>query len=110
MLDMDRAIPCGLILNELMTNSLKYAFPRTGRGGTITVRLRSGKGAVILSVEDDGIGFDTEATSRSAASLGLTLVRILSDQLRGSFGLETVGGVRASLRFPVSSSFPSQYV
>jgi PAS domain S-box-containing protein len=100
-LDMDRAIPCGLVLNELITNALKYAFPDPGRRGTVTVRLRRAEGFVELAVEDDGAGFDAPAASEDTRSLGLTLARILAEQLRGSFALNSgPAGTKAVLRFP----------
>jgi PAS domain S-box-containing protein len=102
-LDMDRAIPCGLVLNELMTNALKYAFPDPRRGGTILVRLAREGGEVSMTVEDDGVGMDTGAVEEPGGSLGLTLSRILAQQLRGTFSIESSGGVKATLRFPAEA-------
>jgi two-component sensor histidine kinase len=99
-LDMDRAIPCGLILNELITNSLKYAFPDKGRQGRIAIDLGRADDAIVLRVDDDGKGFDVEAARKSSSSLGLTLARILSEQLKGTFAIECGGGTRATLVFP----------
>jgi PAS domain S-box-containing protein len=99
-LDMDRAIPCGLVLNELVTNALKYAFPDPGRGGAIVVRLAKNGGDIVLTVEDDGVGMDVEAARKSSNSLGLTLSIMLAQQLRGTLTLDGSGGVRAVLRFP----------
>lgn len=99
-LDMDRAIPCGLILNELITNSLKYAFPDKGRRGRIAVALRRDGGSILLRVEDDGVGFKAEEDAKPRSSLGLTLARMLAEQLKGSFAIECESGVRATLVFP----------
>ncbi len=99
-LDMDRAIPCGLILNELMTNSLKYAFPDKDRSGRIAVSLERRRDSIVLRVEDDGVGFDSVAMGRSPSSLGLTLARMLSEQLKGSFELESGAGTKATVAFP----------
>ncbi len=82
-LSIDTAIPCGLIINELVTNSLKYAFPK-GRKGEIQVCLHLvGDGEVALTVSDNGVGlppgFDIERTE----SLGLRLVTTLADQIDG---------------------------
>jgi PAS domain S-box-containing protein len=99
-LDMDRAIPCGLVLNELMTNALKYAFPGAESRGRISVRLERSGGSIILRVEDDGVGIGPEAERKARSSLGLTLVKMLSEQLRGGFELELGTGVKAILRFP----------
>jgi PAS domain S-box-containing protein len=101
-LDMDRAIPCGLILNELITNALKYAFPDPERSGAVTVSLARIPPGIELAVEDDGVGFTAPEPGRESASLGLTLARILAEQLRGSFAIESgPSGTKAILRLPV---------
>ena len=80
-LDIDRAIPCGLILNELISNALKHAFPN-GRSGEIRVSLqRTQNGGLILSVADNGVGLPDEATLQTRRSLGLRLVHSLATQL-----------------------------
>jgi len=76
----ETAIPCGLIVNELVTNSLRYAFVG-GRAGTITVTLRSDGERHLLDVADDGVGLDPEPTRKK--SLGLHLVHSLVRQLGG---------------------------
>ncbi len=80
-LELERAIPCGLMLNEFVTNGYKYAFPGE-RSGSIRIRLESVEGrAYRLSVSDDGVGL--AAGALESESLGLTLVRLLSDQVGG---------------------------
>jgi len=80
-LDIDRAIPCGLILNELISNALKHAFPN-GRSGEIRVSLqRTKNGGLILSVADNGVGLPDEATLQTRRSLGMRLVHSLATQL-----------------------------
>ena len=91
------AVPCGLILNEMITNVLKHAFP-SGQPGTIAIHLkRLEGGGVDLRVVDDGVGF----VERSAPedSLGLRIMRLLSKQIDGSFTLTalTSGGTEARL-------------
>jgi PAS domain S-box-containing protein len=82
-LGVDRAIPAGIIVNELVTNALKYAFPN-GQAGTIVVELRSiAAGVVRVVIRDDGVGFPKGLGLDTAGSLGLTLVHMLTDQLRG---------------------------
>jgi PAS domain S-box-containing protein len=82
-LGVDRAIPCGIIVNELVTNALKYAFP-DGRKGTVEVELRSTPGGVItLAIRDDGVGIPHDIEFHKADSLGLTLVHMLADQVQG---------------------------
>jgi PAS domain S-box-containing protein len=80
-LDIDRAIPCGLILTELISNALKHAFPN-GRSGEIQVSLqRTKNGGLILSVADNGVGLPDEATLQTRRSLGMRLVHSLATQL-----------------------------
>ena len=87
-LDIDRAVPCGLIVNELVTNALKYAFPGEGRG-TITLQLRAGEGAVTLTVRDDGIGIPSDFDWQESDSIGLQLVSALTEQLEGRATLDS---------------------
>lgn len=82
-LKIDRAIYCGLILNELVSNAFKYAFPT--QNGIVFVTLKNENQQVILNVKDNGIGFDS---SKATNSLGLILVKILAkEQLKGSLSI-----------------------
>jgi len=83
-LSVDKAIPAGLILNELISNALKHAFP-DGRQGTIFIRGRCHDGRVELSVQDDGAGIREPSEPRRNKSLGLKIVDILYRQLKGTF-------------------------
>lgn len=99
-LPIDKAIPCGLILNELMTNAGKYAFPGD-RAGTIRVGLRShGENHMRLTVADDGVGLPHAFDPDTATTLGLVLVQTLTEQLSGH--LEFVGppGTTVHVTFP----------
>jgi PAS domain S-box-containing protein len=99
-LPIDKAIPCGMIVNELVSNSLKYAFPKR-EGGHIRITIRSNDGRLLLlGVEDDGIGFPPDIDIPNATSLGLRLVRTLTDQLKGIVTLEREHGTRFAIRFP----------
>ncbi len=82
-MDARRASTLGLILNELLTNAFKYAFPG-GRTGTIAVSLTSENGDIVLDVEDDGAGLPPGFELQGAHGLGLQLVRMLASQLGGS--------------------------
>ena len=83
-LDLDRAIPCGLIINELVSNSLKYAFPH-GRAGRIAVEMqRDVNSNCVLLVTDDGVGLPANLDLEQLDSLGLNLVTDLTGQLGGS--------------------------
>jgi len=95
----DQAIPCGLILNELVTNALKYAFA-DGRPGEIRVELHSANGQVTLRVADDGIGLPPGLDWSHAPSLGLRIVDILTAQLNGSLRCHSGPGADFTLSFP----------
>ena len=82
-LDIDTAIPCGLIINELISNSLKYAF-KGEKSGEIKISLTYEDGLYKLRVSDDGIGLPPEIDFRNTPSLGLQLVVTLTEQLKGS--------------------------
>jgi PAS domain S-box-containing protein len=98
-LPVHRAIPCGLILNELLSNALKYGFPG-GRSGKITVRFaRLETGELSLSCQDDGVGVPESFDWQHSRSLGLKIVQILTKQLDGELTLDRSGGTRFELRF-----------
>ena len=97
-LDIDNAIPCGLIINELVSNSLKYAF--TGReSGVISVSMARDGDRFLLSVSDDGVGMPRDIDFRNTASLGLQLVVTLTDQLNGEIQQIIDGGTRFNISF-----------
>ena len=94
------ALPCGLILNELVRNALKHAFCGRG-GGEVTVSLRrDATGQVRLRVTDNGVGLPAGLDWRQAQSLGLRLVRALAGQLRGTVEVRTAGGTECAVAFP----------
>jgi len=83
----DAAVPCGLIVNEIISNSLKHAFPGN-EGGTVTLKmwktLHNGKEHVNLEIGDDGVGLPVDLDVHSLSTLGLQLVFDLAEQLQGS--------------------------
>ncbi|MEO7081431.1 MAG: PAS domain S-box protein [Flavobacteriales bacterium] len=83
MLDLDKAIPCGLVLNELISNALKHAFP-DGREGVITINLQQEGDTVRIALADDGQGFPEAYDEERDRGLGMELVELLMDQLDGS--------------------------
>jgi PAS domain S-box-containing protein len=97
-LDMDRAIPCGLVVTELLTNCLKHAFH--GRRGRVTLGLRRlAGGEHVLEVSDDGAG--TSEDPAQSGSLGLRLVRALARQLSGTLAWDAqADGTTVTLTFP----------
>jgi PAS domain S-box-containing protein len=99
-LGIELAVPLGLILNELISNCLKHAFPG-GRGGRITVELRPLDPVRLrLSVGDDGVGFPELFDFRSAETLGLQLVRTLTEQIGGRLELRRGVGTQFAISFP----------
>jgi two-component sensor histidine kinase len=98
-LSIDAAIPCGLILNELISNVLKHAFP-SRQTGRVCVEFRSDlDGWYTLSVGDDGIGLPEDLDFRDTDSLGFQLVNTLVDQLGGTIELDNSRGTVFTIRF-----------
>jgi PAS domain S-box-containing protein len=95
----DLAVPCGLIINELVANSLKHAFPGD-RQGKVRVRMTAGPDHYTLSVSDDGVGFPPATDFRQTETLGLQLVRMLTDQIGGHLRLDTGDGTEFVVEFP----------
>jgi two-component sensor histidine kinase len=100
-LAVDKAIPCGLILNELITNALKHAFPNERRG-TVCVHMGwAGPGELEILVSDDGIGINSGSNIPKSDSLGMQLVRTLVEQLDGHMEILHDGGTTFRITFPV---------
>ncbi len=97
-LGIDMAIPCGLIINELVSNSLKYAF-RDGKAGEIRIRMVIDGGKYVLTVSDDGVGLPEGLDFRNSPSLGLQLVCTLVDQIEGTIELENGPGSTFTIQF-----------
>ncbi|MBN2468188.1 MAG: hypothetical protein JXD19_08565, partial [Deltaproteobacteria bacterium] len=99
-LGIDTAAPCGLVINELVSNSLKHAFP-PGTAGTITISATSGADDVIdLIISDDGIGMPSDLDIRKTETVGLQLVfGIVEDQLNGTLEPLRSGGTGFRIRF-----------
>ncbi|MBL8011249.1 MAG: ATP-binding protein [Flavobacteriales bacterium] len=95
-LDVDTAIPLGLVINELITNALKHAFP-DGRPGRITVSLKEEQGALVLSVADDGVGLPEPLPAGGDGS-GLVLVRTFAEKLKAEQQVRTGPGTTVQLR------------
>lgn len=97
----EKAVICGLVVSELITNAVKYAFPGE-RKGVIRVSLRSRRGEVHLDVEDDGVGFDRSAGTGEKSGLGLMIVEALVAQENGVLGISTEDGTSFHIVFPES--------
>lgn len=99
-LDVDTAIPIGLIINELVTNSLKYAFPGRRSGVIEIVLCEDASKKLCLQVNDDGVGRHRAPELKNSTSFGTNLVKILSKKLKGSSEvLETTQGYATLIRF-----------
>ena len=96
-LNMETAIPLGLIINELVINSLKFGFPK-GRG-SIKIIFKSFNSTLSLTVADDGVGIPGTVDFQNTKSLGLQLVTNLVDQLNGEISLETEHGTEFNITF-----------
>ena len=103
-MSVDLAVPCGLILNELISNALKHGFPG-GAGGEIKVTLRNEpEDRCILCVVDSGVGIPADLDANTSKSLGLRLVRSLAKQIHGAFELVKIdSGTSAQLQFTVNN-------
>lgn len=102
-LELERAVPYGLLLNELISNACKHAFPGT-RTGNIMVSFERDDGHIQLTVSDDGQGLPQGFDYDRSSSLGLKLVRSLARQLRGSAKVQSGGGTTVRVRFPEPGS------
>ena len=96
----DTAIPCGLVINEIITNSLKYAFP-DGRDGEIKIDIHStDEGGIELKIADNGIGIPKDLDIKNLKSLGLRIIfDLIGYQLKGQVDLNTENGVEYLVRF-----------
>lgn len=102
-IDLQRAVPCGLLVNELVTNALKHAFP-DGRTGTVRIVLArddDGRGRIIVA--DNGVGLPPHIEPGAGHSLGFQLIPLLVDQLGGELRLVRDAGTRFEVSFPPDS-------
>ena len=100
-LPVDKAIPCGLIVNELVTNAFKHAFiGRRQDACVIRVSWEHAGTRRRLTVADNGVGMPSDVCLESPRKLGLRLVHMLARQLRGSVACECAAGCRITLEFP----------
>ncbi|TGL50890.1 sensor histidine kinase [Leptospira wolffii] len=98
-LDLDRAMPLGLILNELLTNSFLHAFPK-GEPGNILVELKQDEKNIILSVFDSGKGSEESIRKGRKGGIGMSLVETLVQQIRGNIGFDYSKGTFVKISLP----------
>lgn len=100
MLGVDSAVPCGLIVNELVTNCFKYAFP-ADRPGEIQISMARVEGAGLrLSVSDNGVGFPKDVDFKNTNSLGMQIINTLAEQLDGTIQMFNGTGTKFEICFP----------
>jgi two-component sensor histidine kinase len=100
-----RAVPLALIVNELVSNAIKYAYP-DGRG-PLWIRCRAdGNGGLRVTVADQGVGLPAEVDPKTGKGLGLTIIRALATQLRAEIEVERQGGTSVTLVLPPPESQP----
>ena len=104
-LPVESAVPCGMILCELLTNVFKYAFP-DGRSGTAEVKIIAVDGHMQLSVSDDGIGLPGDFDPEQSSSFGWQLIRNLTAQLGGAAKVDRQCGTHVAISFPRHSGEP----
>src|SRR5260221_11510097 len=98
-LDVSQAVPLGLILNEAITNAVKYAFPG-GRRGTVIVTLRrQGSRNILLKITDNGVGLPGNFDFSRNNSLGMQLIRLFAEQLEGELLFRGMNGVEITRVF-----------
>jgi PAS domain S-box-containing protein len=98
-LPIDTAVPCGLIINELASNSLKYAFPADTRG-EVNITFERADAHYVLRVSDTGVGLPADFDPERGKSLGMKLVRMLTDQLCGELNCRNGVGTTFEIKFP----------
>lgn len=99
-LNLDTSIPCGLIINEIVSNSLKYAFP-DNRDGIIFVNLKKDKHKVTIEAGDNGVGFPETLDIKKTQTLGLQLVDTLIEQIGGSLTIDNSKGTKFIIEFKI---------
>ncbi len=102
-LDIDTAIPLGLIVNELLTNSLKYAFPDNRKGNIIISLQEIDTATILLEVSDDGIGQSQDKLVRGTG-FGTQLIKLLSQQLNGKINQNSEKGTSVSFEFTLDKA------
>lgn len=98
-LDTETSIPLGLIVNELISNSLKHAFP-DDRKGIIKIKFYKDSEKYVLMISDNGIGFPEDLDYKKSSSLGLRIVNSLIDQIMGEITMDITHGTEFTIKFP----------
>ena len=102
LIELDYAIPCGLIINELISNSLKYAFVE-GKPGEINIKFKLTGNEFVLTFSDNGIGFSQKIDFRKTETMGMQLICTLVEQLEGDIQLLKEKGTVFQITFPITN-------
>jgi len=103
--DLDICIPCGLVINEIITNSIKHAFPENQKG-IISLTLESDKNTLNIIVSDNGIGIPKDIIVEESKSLGLHLIKLLTiNQLKGKIDINTENGTKFNISIPLKRMY-----
>lgn len=98
-MNINTAIPVGLILNEVITNSIQHAFPDREEGHIgITGRIHNG--FLVLNVKDNGIGIPEQKNDSEAQTLGMQLIKTLIEQMKADYSISNSGGCEITIRIP----------
>lgn len=92
--------PIGIILNELLTNIMKYAFVGK-KAGRIKIIFKLNNNYITLTIQDNGVGLPVDFDIKKQKGFGIDLIRMLTEQLEGEFTMENFNGTRNILKFPV---------
>ncbi len=99
-LDPKRLVPVGIIVNELLTNVMKYAFNKK-ESGLIEISVQEDSGKITITIHDNGIGLPNGFDLNKQTGFGLMLVKMLSEQLEGTFTIENYKGTKSTLKFSI---------
>jgi PAS domain S-box-containing protein len=105
LLDITQAVPCGLIVNELLTNGVKHAFPE-GHPGVMKISFQCAGDECILEVTDNGIGLPSNLDPTNASSMGFQLLNLLVQQLKGTLEIDRSSGTGFTITFPAKGVSP----
>ncbi len=100
LLDLKTAMPCALVINELVSNAVKHAFP-DGREGKIRISFQPQKTRATLSVSDDGIGFPDGFNPDKSDTMGFKIMTLFARQLGGEISIDQKDKTRVNLEFPL---------
>lgn len=101
-LELDRAIPCGLMINELVSNAMKYAFTDDIKDQKIQIQASAVEGNYVLEVCDNGIGLPAGTDPKKSTTLGRQLAETLVEQLDGSLQIDRTNGTEFTIQFPIA--------